>query len=204
MEIEYESSQSDGDFAELLAQVRQGDESAASRLVQRYERAVLRSVRSRLGKNMRGALDSMDVMQSVHRSLLIGLRNEKYQFSTPQQLIGLAVAMVQSKIARHWRKIKKMPGNKREVNAAEQDTLVERLASQDPTASLVVSAEELLQQFLAQLDELDQELVRLKLAGNSSVDTAKLLNCKPAFIRMRWVRLRRTLRQHGYSLDDPD
>lgn len=71
-------------------------------------------------------------------------------------------------------------------------------------ASLVVSAEELLQQFLSQLDVLDQELVRLKLAGNSSVDTAKLLNCKPAFIRMRWVRLRRTLRQHDYSLEDPD
>ena len=204
MEIEYESSQSDGDFAELLALVRQGDESAASRLVQRYERAVLRSVRSRLGKNMRGALDSMDIMQSVHRSLLVGLRNKKYQFSTSNQLIGLAVAMVQSKIARHWRKIKKMPGNTLEANTAKQDTLVEQLASHDPTASLVVSAEELLQQFLAQLDELDQELVRLKLAGNSSVDTAKLLNCKPAFVRMRWVRLRRTLRQNGYSLDAPD
>jgi RNA polymerase sigma-70 factor (ECF subfamily) len=204
MEIEYESSQSDDDFAELLALVRQGDESAASRLVERYERAVLRSVRRRLGKNMRGALDSMDVMQSVHRSLLVGLRNEKYQFSTPQQLIGLAVAMVQSKIARHWRKIKKMPSIMRETNIAEQGTLVERLAVSDPTASLQASAKELLQQFLAQLDELDQELVRLKLAGNSSVDTAKLLNCKPAFIRMRWVRLRRTLRQNGYSLDDPN
>ncbi len=204
MEIEYESSPSDIDFAELLAQVRRGDESAANRLVQRYERAVLRSVRSRLGKSMRGALDSMDIMQSVHKSLLVGLRNEKYQFSTPQQLIGLAVTMVQSKIARHWRKIKKMPRNKLEANAAEQDSPVERLASQDPTASLVVSADELLQQFLAQLDELDQQLVRLKLAGNSSVDAAKFLNCKPAFIRMRWVRLRRRLRQHGYSLDDPD
>ncbi len=204
MEIESESSQFDGDFAELLAQVRQGDESAAGRLVQRYERAVLRSVRSRLGKNMRSALDSMDVMQSVHRSLLVGLRNEKYQFSTPQQLIGLAVAMVQSKIARHWRKIKKMPGKMFETKTAELDTQVEQLASQDPTASLVVSAEELLQQFLAKLDELDQELVRLKMAGHSSVDTAKQLNCKPAFIRMRWVRLRRTLRQHGHSLDDPN
>lgn len=204
MEIEHESSQSDGDFAELLARVRLGDEAAAGQLVQRYERAVLRSVRSRLGKNMRGALDSMDIMQSVHRSLLVGLRNEKYQLSTPHQLIGLAVAMVQRKVARHWRKIKKMPVNKLAANAAQQDTPVERLAGHDPTASLVVSAEELLQQFLSQLDELDQQLVRYKLAGHTSADTAKLLNRKPAFIRMRWVRLRRTLREYGYSLDDPE
>lgn len=203
MEIEHELSQSDDDFAELLALVRQGDESAAAQLVERYQRAVLRSVRSRLGKNMRGALDSMDIVQSVHRSLLIGLRNEKYQFSTPQQLVALAVVMVQRKVARHWRKLKHLPSTSLDAKTAEQDTPADRLASHDPTASLVVSAEELLQQFLGQLDELDQQLVRLKLAGNSSVDTAKLLDREPAFIRMRWTRLRRTLRQYGYSLDDP-
>lgn len=55
MEFENESSRSVGDFAELLAKVRLGDESAARVLVRRYERSVLRCVRSRLGKNMRGA-----------------------------------------------------------------------------------------------------------------------------------------------------
>jgi RNA polymerase sigma factor (sigma-70 family) len=204
MEFENESSRSVGDFAELLAKVRLGDESAARVLVRRYERSVLRFVRSRLGKNMRGALDSMDVVQSVHRSLLIGLRDEKYQFSTPQQLIGLAVAMVQSKISRHWRKIKRMPASNPIDNSTNPHPSLESLAGQDPTASLLFSAKDLLQQFLAQLDELDQELVRLKLAGNSSVETARILNCKPAFIRMRWLRLRRKLREHGYSFDGLD
>jgi RNA polymerase sigma factor (sigma-70 family) len=198
MESEYELPQSDDDFAELLAQVRQGDESAAAQLVQRYERAVLRSVRSRLGKNLRGALDSMDIVQSVHRSLLVGLRNQKFQFSKPQQLIGLAVVMVQHKVARHWRRIKKVLSTNLDASIPQHDTPVERIASHDPTASLVVTADDLLQQFLSRLDELDQQLVRLRLAGNSSVETAKLLGREPAFIRMRWTRLRRTLRDTGY------
>ena len=102
----------DDDFLELLARVRGGDDSAAAELVQRYERAVLRSVRSRLGKSMRSAMDSMDVMQSVHRSLLTGVKNQRFQLRTPQQLIGLAVVMVQRKVARHWRKLKQFPDDR--------------------------------------------------------------------------------------------
>src|SRR5262245_47620046 len=97
------------DFADLLARVRGGDDAATAELVRRYERTVLRSVRSRLSQAMRGALDSMDVMQSVHRSLLTGVKNERFQLTTPQQLIGLAVVMVQRKVARHWRKLKRFP-----------------------------------------------------------------------------------------------
>src|SRR5262245_44508831 len=99
----------DDDFADLLARVRGGDDAATAELVRRYERAVLRSVRSRLSQSMRGAMDSMDVMQSVYRSLLTGVKNERFQLTTPQQLIGLAVVLVQRKVARHWRKLKRFP-----------------------------------------------------------------------------------------------
>src|SRR6476659_3669855 len=99
----------DNDFLDLLARVRGGDDVAAAELVRRYERAVLRSVRSRLSQSMRGAMDSMDVMQSVHRSLLTGLKNDRFDFASPQQLIGLAVLLVQRKVARHWRKLKQLP-----------------------------------------------------------------------------------------------
>src|SRR5262245_42516856 len=88
----------DDDFVKLVKRIRQGDESAVSELVGRYERAVLRCVRSRLGTSIRSALDSMDVVQSVHRSLLIGIRNQRFQLTSPQQMIGLAVIMVQRKV----------------------------------------------------------------------------------------------------------
>lgn len=177
--------------------VRAGDESAACELVQRYERTVLRSVRSRLGKSMRRTLDSADVLQSVHRSLLIGIKNERYHVSSPQQLIGLAVVMVQRKAARLWRKLKHLPTSGLDA-ADSRETRVDRIASPDPTPSETVSAADLLEHFLSQLDELDQRLVRLKLDGHSSAESAALLGRDPAFVRMRWTRLRQKLRDRGY------
>jgi len=199
MESEEASKQSQDEFPHLLARVRQGDELATAELVQRYERAVLRSVRARLGKSMRSALDSMDIVQSVHRSLLVGLRNEKYQFNSVEQLVALAVVMVQRKVAHHWRKMGKMPTSRLDLHLNEDGTSVDPIASRDPSVSRVLSANDLLDQFLSQLDQFDQQLVRLKLRGFSSVETAKLLGHESAFIRMRWTRLRKTLRDNGFS-----
>jgi RNA polymerase sigma factor (sigma-70 family) len=187
----------DDDFAKLLARVRGGDDLAAAELVQRYERAVLRSVRSRLSRTMRGALDSMDVMQSVHRSLLTGLKNERFQFASPQQLIGLAVVMVQRKVARHWRKLKRFPTNGASPAEMRSATPLEEIAGDESPPLDTATANDLLQRFLTHLDDFDRELVRLKLEGHSSVESAAILGREPAFVRMRWSRLRQMLRERG-------
>ena len=194
--------QPDDDFANLLARVRGGDDLAAAELVSRYERVVLRSVRSRLSKNLRGAMDSMDVMQSVHRSLLTGLRNERFQFASPQQLIGLAVVMVQRKVARHWRKLKRFPAAHSNPADASAATPLEEIAGDDSAPPDTASANDLLQRFLVQLDALDRQLVLLKLEGHSSAQSAAILKREPAFIRMRWSRLRQALREGGH-FDEP-
>jgi len=186
----------DDEFLTLLARVRAGDESAASDLVQRYQRAVLRCVRSRLGKSMRRSLDSADVLQSVHRSLLIGIRNDRYHLSSPQALIGLAAVMVQRKVARLWRTLKRLPASGLDA-ADSRAPRVDRLASPDPTPCAAASAATLLEQLLSQLDDFDQRLVRLKLDGHNSVEAAAILGRDPAFVRMRWTRLRQKLRERG-------
>src|SRR5262245_14636705 len=191
----------DDDFADLLARVRGGDDVATAELVRRYERAVLRSVRSRLSQSMRGAMDSMDVMQSVHRSLLTGVKNERFQLTTPQQLIGLAVVMVQRKVARHWRKLRRIPTIGNHSAGSGSAPVLEAIASDEAPPSEVAIANDLLEQFLSQLDAFDRELVRLKLAGHSSVESASILGRDSAFVRMRWSRLRQLLRARGYSGD---
>jgi RNA polymerase sigma factor (sigma-70 family) len=187
------------DFADLLARVRGGDDVATAELVRRYERAVLRSVRSRLSQSMRGAMDSMDVMQSVHRSLLTGVKNERFQLTTPQQLIGLAVMMVQRKVARHWRKLKRFPTIGSHSTGSGSTPVLEVISSDEAPPSEIAMANDLLERFLSQLDDFDRELVRLKLAGHSSVESATILGRDPAFVRMRWSRLRQLLRARGYA-----
>ena len=188
----------DDDFANLLARVRGGDESAARELVARYERAVLRSVRSRLSPVLRSALDSMDVMQSVHRSLLTGLRIGRFELTSPQHLVGLAVVMVERKVARHWRQLKRCPLARSGAAHPAEANRLETIASREPTPSQIASANDLLERCLAQLNNFDRQLVRLKLAGHSSIESAALLGREPAFIRMRWSRLRQLLRERGH------
>lgn len=183
------------EFESLIARIRDGDEAASAELVLRYERPVMRAVRARMGNRLRRVLDSMDVMQSVSRSLLVGLRSEKFQFSQPAQLIALAVLLVQRKVARHWRSVKgTLPVA---LTDGENETHFLEVESNEPEQSSVVEAEELLQRFLSCLDELDKQLVHLKLDGHSSVEVATVLKLDPAFVRMRWSRLRDKLRASG-------
>ena len=197
MVAELKPSEPNDDFVALLARVRGGDELAAGELVLRYERAVLRAVRSRLGQNLRRAMDSMDVVQSVHQSLLLGLRSQRFDMDSPGQLIALAVVMVQRKIARHWRKIKRLP-TQGETAGSSGGTPLNGISSDEPPPADLAVAGDLLEHFLAQLGDFDRRLVELKLEGYSSVEAAAALGRQPAFIRMRWSRLRQLLRSRGY------
>jgi RNA polymerase sigma factor (sigma-70 family) len=201
MVIEPLSLPPDNDFLDLVARVRGGDDSAAAALVQRYERAVLRSVRSRLGKSMRSAMDSMDVMQSVHRSLLTGVKSQRFHLASPQQLIGLAVVMVQRKVARYWRKLKQFPALSNGADGKSVVNALDAIASDASAPSEMAATNDLLERLLGQLGDVDRQLVRLKLDGHSSVEVGQILGREPAFIRMRWSRLRQMLRKRDH-LDD--
>ena len=81
-------------FSDLLAQARQGNEAAMHQLVTEYEHEVHTVARIRLGAALRPYVDSIDLVQSVHKSLMIGLQEGKFDISTPQNLIALALTIV--------------------------------------------------------------------------------------------------------------
>ena len=84
-------------FAVLFSRARQHDPEAVSELCRQYEPRVRLVARVLLGPALRPALDSMDLVQSVHRSLLIGIREEKFDVSTPENLIALALTLLRRK-----------------------------------------------------------------------------------------------------------
>src|SRR5262245_35037732 len=90
-----------------MQQARAGDQAAFAELVRRYEPEVRIVVRVILGPELRPHLDSMDVMQSVHRTLLRGLRGEQFHIDSPQHLVSLAVQMARHKVAKKWRHVKR-------------------------------------------------------------------------------------------------
>ena len=97
-----EFEKTDG-FAELLHRAAQGESTAQELICQKYERQVRIVARVLLGPQLRPHLDTTDVLQSVHRSLLVGLREQKFDISSPDKLVALACTMVRRKVARKWR-----------------------------------------------------------------------------------------------------
>jgi DNA-directed RNA polymerase specialized sigma24 family protein len=106
--------------------------------------------------------------------------------------------MVQRKVARQWRKVKRFPLDRSGAADPRAAAPLETIASDEFAPSEIAVANDILERCLAQLDDLDRQLVQLKLAGHSSVESAALLGRSPAFIRMRWSRLRQTLRECGH------
>src|SRR5213076_2468656 len=94
-------------FLDLLERGRQGDQEALSLLVQHYEREVRLVARVLLGPALRPYLDSVDLVQSVHRSLMVALRANKFELNSPENLVALAVTMIRRMAARHWRHLRR-------------------------------------------------------------------------------------------------
>jgi RNA polymerase sigma-70 factor (ECF subfamily) len=190
-----------GDFAALLAQARAGEPGAAEQLARRYEPKLRIVARVLLGPALRPYLDSMDLVQSVHRSLLDGLRQGRVDLSTPDNLIGLALTMVRRKAARQWRRLQRQ---KRLEGADGPGDVAELLASlscpqSDPAKAAQFNDQ--VRQLCAHLDEAERRVLEMRLQGYSTAEIAHHLALSPVALRVRLTRLRQRLRAAG-ALDD--
>jgi len=179
------------DFAEVLERARRGDAGAMAELARAYEPQVRRIARRRLGPALRGTLDSMDLVQSVHRSLLLGLRNNRFTFPGPKDLIALAVTMVTRKAARCWERLQ------REQEFLQLQRLLLARSRPDRAAELA----DQLRALLEGLEEADRRLLALYLEGHSTVEAAGVLGLDPDCLRVRRSRLFRKLRASGLDID---
>jgi RNA polymerase sigma factor (sigma-70 family) len=190
------------DFDLLLAAARSGDETAMQRLIQQYEPELRIVARHRLGPALRPHLDTIDLVQSVHRSLLIGLRAARFDISSPENLIALAVTIVQRKAAKHWRHLKRqqrLSGHDDSQGDLLETMLSLRADREDATNG--VATRELLAQWLRDVDPVERRLIELRLEGHSTVEVAKLLDLDPDVLRVKLSRLRKRMRERGL-MDD--
>jgi RNA polymerase sigma-70 factor (ECF subfamily) len=138
---------------------------------------------------MRQALDSVDLVQSVHRALLPGLRDGRYAFSDEGQLLALAVTVLRHKFQRAAQK--KRP--------AALDPHAEPIDRTLPPPSSRAESDDLLAHVLGEVDGLDRRAMELLAQGYSTVEIATALECTPAVLRARLSRARSRLRDSGLN-----
>lgn len=186
------------DFDLLLTAARSGDETAMQRLIQQYEPELRIVARNRLGPALRPHLDTIDLVQSVHRSLMIGLRGAKFDISSPEKLIALAVTIVKRKAAKHWRHLKRQ--QRLSGHDESQDDLVDTMLSlrgERTDANSELETRELLAQWLQKVDPIERRLIELRLEGYSTAEIAEMLNLDSDVLRVKLSRLRKRLRERG-------
>ena len=176
----------------LLARVRAGDEAALADLIRHYEPRLRTAARVLLGPLLRPHLDSIDLVQSVHRTLLPGFRQGKFAIDDPDQLVALALTVIRRKVADNCRRLKRSPG----ADAAEvADDLASARPDDDPER--VAAVHDAVARVLGGLADTDRAAVELRLQGLDAPDIAARLGGDAHAVRARLSRVRAKLRAAG-------
>jgi RNA polymerase sigma factor (sigma-70 family) len=116
-------------------------------------------------------------------------------------LIGLAVTIVRRKAAKHWRHLKRQQRLSC-VDDGSSESFVETmlsLRSPQSDAESEVMNNELVADWLKDLDPVEQQLIQLRLEGYSTVEVARTLALDPDVLRVKLSRLRKRLRERGFA-----
>ena len=174
-------------FAQLLLQVRGGDQQAAAKLWRDYEPYIRRTVRMRLTDSyLRRQFDSIDFCQSVMGDFFVRFALGQFDLQSPGQLVSLLTKMARNKVIDHARRQQAARRDVRRLEAGELDDGA--LAGTDPTPSRVASGKELLDLVRARLTERDRYLAGERAAGRSWQELADELGENADALRMRLSR----------------
>lgn len=189
-------------FAGLMARAAAGDVAAQTALCEQYEPKVRIVARVLLGPALRTQFDSLDLVQSVHRSMLVGLRNRKFDISTPEKLIALASTIVRRKVARKWRTQKSRP--RLVAGGGDSASLAGALGSAcspDAGPGQVAEFNDQVESLCRNLAPMERTILQMRLDGNTSAEVAAAIGMHPVALRVRWSRIRARLEEAGVLAD---
>jgi RNA polymerase sigma factor (sigma-70 family) len=189
-------------FAVLLEQARQGDPNALAQLTQQYEPKVRLVARVILGPALRPYLDTMDLVQSVHQTVMLGLRGERFELAGPENLLALALTLVRRKAARQWRRLRRQ--QRLSSGEAEKGNLAPLLISlstpQDDPARAAQFKDQV-ERLCSNLNETERRMLEARLHGYSTAEIAQQVGLHPIALRVRLTRLRQRLEAGGVLTD---
>lgn len=188
------------DFSMLVRQVRAGDDAAAEQLVRRYEPLIRRAIRLRTeDSRLNRVFDSMDVSQSVLASFFLRAAIGEYDLESPDQLIRLLVAMARNKLASRVRLERRQQRDVRRVAVLSTKDFAE-LVDPRPSASELVSKQELLDLMRAELTDDERRVADLRSEGYGWDEIARQLGGSGQARRMQLSRgINRIVRKLGVN-----
>ncbi len=187
---------SDLEFSALLARAGQGDHDALARLMTAHEGRLRQLAHSRLGPGLRRYVSTLDIVHSVQKSLLLGLRWQKFDIASPDKLVGLAVTILFRKIARvarQARRERELGQHLYEQHGGRIDVV--------PSAAGAIEENDAFAHLAKHLDKTERELVELIRQGHTTKSAADALGLDPDFARVKLWRAKKRLAASGRLRD---
>mgnify|MGYP001806560652 CR=1 FL=1 len=192
------------DFAALLARAGEGDAVALQELVRQYEPKVRIVAKVLLGPALRPYLDSVDLAQSVHKSVVTGLRDHKFALAKPDDLIGLAVTILRRKAAKHWRHLqrqRRLSGVNPADGTSDLTGVLTALSCPAPDPAAEAQFRDQVERLCEHLDDAEKRILDQRLEGYTPAEIADRIGVSRVALRVRLTRLRQRLQAAGVVTD---
>lgn len=193
-------------FRDLVRRVREGDPAAAEEIFRLYEPEIRREVRLRLkGPEIRRLLDSVDICQSVLHVFFVRAARGEFELDHPSQLRKLFVTMAQNRIIDWSRRLRARRRDIYRENRLEgMEERPEMADPRDPTPSVAVAADELLEEFRKRLTDGERRIADLRARGLTWPEVAAEMGEDRSALRKRLERARaRVIKELGLGEEPP-
>ena len=184
-------------FADLLDDLRNGDEHAAAQIVEEYTDALVAVARRQMGAKLARRLDAEDIVQSTYRSLFIRIENGEYELGSGRDLWKLLVTMALNKVRRkskYHRAAKRNMNLDQSVVASAAAPLAYEARASGPTPDDAAALVDELQAALERIPERDRQIIELRLQGCSTAEISEQVGRAERSVRRVVQRLGDLLR----------
>lgn len=173
------------EFQDLMRRVREGSNDAARELLETYGPHVVRVVRRRMSRELRSRFDSLDFAQAVWASFY-AQRSRLEDVDDPETLLAQLAQMARNKVVTEYRRrvLTQRAGIEREQPLESHEELVEEQPVESiPSPSQEFLAKDTWERLLANQSPLNQQVLRLRLAGLNCEEVGKRLAMHPRTVR---------------------
>ena len=180
---------SEDSFAGLMRDLREGRDSAAREVFERFTHQLVALARRRLDERLTGKVDPEDVVQSAYKSFFVKQRAGHLDVGNWNSLWGLLAMITLRKVAdraAYFQASKRDAG--RELSPGREVAL-----DREPTPHEAVVLTETVESLLGELDADERPILELSLQGHSASEISEQLGRAERSVRRLRERVRKRL-----------
>jgi RNA polymerase sigma-70 factor (ECF subfamily) len=162
----------------LVELYKQGHESAAFNIYERYIDRLMTLARRRLSQRLASRVDPEDIVQSVFRSFFVRAKEGRFVFAEQDDLCKLLVTMTLHKTLRqvaYHKAAKRDPAQETEQGEHHQERLV-ALFDREPTPEEQIAFLDQLDHFFRRLNPQERQIIEMRVQGYNNEEIAKELS----------------------------